>query len=426
MLDIRMFRESHQTILAALKNRNADKETLELVLEIKKKDEHWRKIKKEEEELRAERNKLNNEIINFKKAKKEKDAQRSIKRSGDVSSRVKEIALETENLEREIKLLILQIPNIPDPSVPKEETAKDNPTIRTWGKPQKKSKDVLDHHAWGVKSGLIDFERGVKISGHRFALLKGSIAKLERALINFMLLLHTSHSYMEILPPHLVNTDAMKGTGQLPKFEEQLYKCRDDDLWLIPTAEVPLTNMLSNEILEEKQLPLKFTAYTPCYRREAGEYGRDIKGLIRQHQFNKVELVKFSHPETSFTELESLTKDAESVLQALNLPYRVIELCTGDLGFGSAKTYDLEVWLPSQDTYREISSCSNFTDFQARRANIKFRNRNGELQFIHTLNGSGLAVGRTLVAIIENFQEGNSIQIPKVLHDFMGCKEISF
>ncbi len=426
MLDIRLFRDSPDSIKAALHARQAPSETIALVDEVCKKDELWRQVKKEEEGLRAERNRLNNEIINAKKAKKENEAENAIKRSGEVSSRVKEISIETESLEKEIRALMLQIPNIPDGSVPAGKASTDNPVIRTWGAPKNKSKDVIDHHDWGVKTGLIDFERGAKLSGHRFSILKGPVAKLERALINFMLSFHTARGYTELITPHLVGSDAMRGTGQLPKFEEQLYKCRDDDLWLIPTAEVPVTNMLAGEILEEKNLPLKYTAYTPCYRREAGEYGRDIKGLIRQHQFNKVELVKFAHPENSFDELETLTRDAEGILQALGLPYRVVELCTGDLGFGSAKTYDLEVWLPSQDTYREISSCSNFMGFQARRANIKFRNEKGELEFVHTLNGSGLAVGRTLVAIIENFQEDDVVRVPSALHDFMGITEIPF
>ena len=426
MLDIHLFRDSPELIIKSLKDRSYPPEALATVQEIKKKDEKWRKIKKEEEELRAERNKLNIEIINAKKAKKEKDAQKAIKRSGEVSQRVKEITIETDELEKEIKQLLLVLPNIPHSSVPKGNDSRDNKEVRRWGKPNKHSKDIIDHHDFGVKTGLIDFDRGVKLAGHRFAVLKGEIAKLERAIINFMLSLQTSRGYLEIMPPHLVNSKMMQGTGQLPKFAEQLYKCKDDDLWLIPTAEVPLTNMFSDEVLEEAKLPIKLTAYTPCYRREAGEYQRDIKGLIRQHQFNKIEIVKFAHPEVSFNELEGLTRDAEAVLQALELPYRVVELCTGDLGFGSAKTYDLEVWVPSQETFREISSCSNFTDFQARRANIKFRSAKGEMQFVHTLNGSALAVGRTLVAIIENYQEGNSIQVPNVLQDFMGCEEVSF
>jgi seryl-tRNA synthetase len=274
---------------------------------------------------------------------------------------------------------------------------------------------------------MIDFERGVKLAGHRFSVLKGKVAKLERALINFMLNVQTSSGYTEFITPYLVNTKTITGTGQLPKFEHDQYKIHEEELWLIPTAEVPLTNLYSDEVLEESSLPLKLCAHTPCFRREAGEYGKDIRGLIRQHQFNKVELVKIAHPDRSFDELESLTKDAEKILQLLKLPYRVVELCTGDLGFSAAKTYDIEVWIPSQEKYREISSCSNCTDFQSRRANIKFRDSKGALELTHTLNGSGLAVGRTLIAILENFQEDKKkVIIPEVLREFMGEEKIEF
>lgn len=424
MLDIHILRKDASFAVKALKNRHYPEDSIKLLKEILKKDEKWRKIKKEEEELRAERNKLNIEIIKLKKSKKEADKQ--IKRSTDVSKRIKEISEETAKLETCVRAELLQLPNVPDKSVPVGETADDNPVIRKWSKDKKTSKDVKSHYELAKKSELIDFERGVKLAGHRFAFLKGKVAKLERALINFMLAIDTSRGYLEILPPHLVDGKSMKGTGQLPSFESDLYKCRDDDLWLVPTAEVPLTNLFSNEILEEKRLPIKLTAHTPCYRREAGAYGKDIKGLIRQHQFNKVELVKFANPQRSFNELETMTRDAEAILQALELPYRVVELCTGDLGFAAAKTYDLEVWIPSQDKYREISSCSNCTDFQARRANIKFRNSKGELQFVHTLNGSALAIGRTLVAILENFQEDNVVTIPKPLQDYAGFETIEF
>src|SRR3989338_2810917 len=423
MLDIHLIRKDPDRVRHALKNRQMKEET-DRVAGLLVKDEQWRKIKKEEEGLRAERNKLNIEIIKMKKARKEKEAQKAIKRSGEISARIKEISEETKKLEEEIRNSLLVLPNVPHESVPRGKDAADNTEIRKWGKPAKRK--IQSHDVLAAKKGYIDFERGAKLAGHRFAVLKGPLAALERGLINFMLGLQVSNGYQEILPPHLVNTAVMEGTGQLPKFESDLYKCRDDDLWLVPTAEVPLTNLFAGEVLEEKDLPLKFTAYTPCYRREAGAYGKDIKGYLRQHQFNKVELVQFAHPEQSFKELETLTRDAEAVLQALNLPYRVVSLCTGDLGFAAAKTYDLEVWLPSQDKYREISSCSNCTDFQARRANIKFRNSKGELQFVHTLNGSGLAVGRTLIAILENFQEDNSILIPKLLQDFMGEETIEF
>ncbi|MBI2079531.1 serine--tRNA ligase [Candidatus Micrarchaeota archaeon] len=423
MIDIHLLRKNQKLVLDSLKHRNQPLDGVKKILIL---DEKWRVIKKEEEELRSERNSLGLEIAELKKHKKEKEAAKSIKRSGEISERIKQISEETKSLEEQIRELLLTVPNIPDESVPigKEETH--NKEIRKWGKPAKHSKDIVAHDIIGEKTGLIDFERGSKLGGHRFSVLKGPIAKLERALITFMLSVQTTKGYLEVAPPNLVKSEIMQGTGQLPKFAEDLYKCKDDDLWLIPTAEVPLTNLYAGEVLEEKNLPVKLTAYTPCYRREAGAYGKDIKGLIRQHQFNKVELVKFAHPETSFKELESLTKDAEEILILLGLPYRVIELCTGHIGFSSAKTYDIEVWLPSQDKYREISSCSNCTDFQARRANIKFRNSKGELQFVHTLNGSGLAVGRTLIAILENFQEDNSILIPKLLQDFMGQETIEF
>ncbi|HLC68413.1 MAG TPA: serine--tRNA ligase [Candidatus Bilamarchaeaceae archaeon] len=423
MLDIHLIRKDPDRVRHALKNRQMKEET-DRVAGLLVKDEQWRKIKKEEEGLRAERNKLNIEIIQLKKARKEKEAQKAIKRSGEISARIKEISEETKKLEEEIRNSLLVLPNIPHESVPRGKDAADNTEIRKWGKPAKRK--IQSHDVLAAKKGYIDFERGAKLAGHRFAVLKGPLAALERGLINFMLGLQVSNGYQEILPPHLVNTAVMEGTGQLPKFESDLYKCRDDDLWLVPTAEVPLTNLFAGEVLEEKDLPLKFTAYTPCYRREAGAYGKDIKGYLRQHQFNKVELVQFAHPEQSFKELETLTRDAEAVLQALNLPYRVVSLCTGDLGFAAAKTYDLEVWIPSQNRYREISSCSNCTDFQARRANIKFRNAKGELQFVHTLNGSGLAVGRTLIAILENFQEDNIVSIPKPLQDYTGFDSIEF
>lgn len=421
MIDIHLLRKDQKLVLNALKNRNSPLDPVKKILVL---DEKWRQIKKEEEELRAERNKTGLEIAELKKHKKDKEALKHIKRSGEISERIKQISEETKSLEEQIRELLLITPNIPDKSVPIGKDESENPEVRKHGTPKKYSKDVLSHDVFGERTGSIDFERGSKLGGHRFSILKGSIAKLERALIAFMLSVQTSKGYLEIAPPHLVKSEVMQGTGQLPKFAEDLYKCKDDDLWLIPTAEVPLTNLYSNEVLEEKNLPVKLTAYTPCYRREAGAYGKDIKGLIRQHQFDKVELVKFAHPDNSFKELESLTRDAEEILVRLGLPYRVIQLCTGDTGFSAAKTYDIEVWLPSQDKYREISSCSNCTDFQARRANIKFRNSKGELQYVHTLNGSGLAVGRTLIAIIENFQEGNSILIPEPLQDFMGIEEI--
>ena len=419
MLDIKLIRDDIEKVEQSLRIRHYEGEATDALKRIKDHDLSWRKVKKEEDELRAERNKLGPQIAEAKKAGESADD--LLKRSTEISNKIKTLTLETDTLEEKIKDELLYLPNIPDDSVPHGKTEEDNPEIRTWAEPGKTSKDVLSHFDLGQKTGLIDHERGVKLACHRFCVLYGDLAKLERALIAFMLSVQTSRGYLEVAPPYIVNTKTMTGTGQLPKFADDLYKC-DEDLWLIPTAEVPLTNLYSGEVLEEKNLPTKVAAYTPCFRKEAGAYGKDIKGLIRQHQFDKIELVKFSHPNTSFQELEALTKDAERILELLEIPYRVIELCTGDLGFGAAKTYDLEAWIPSQDRYREVSSCSNFTDFQARRANIKFR-AGGHLEYVHTLNGSGLAVGRTLIAVLENHQEDGQILIPKVLQDFMG-KEV--
>jgi len=320
--------------------------------------------------------------------------------------------------------ILLNVPNLPDKSVPKGISEADNPEIRKWGEPKKSSKETKPHYEKAEKR-LIDFERGAKLSGHRFVFLKGLAARLELALIHYMMSLHSANGYTEIIPPYLVSSKTMLGTGQLPKFAEELYKIENEDLWLIPTAEVPVTNLFSGEILDEAALPMRFAAYSACFRREAGSYQKDIKGIMRQHQFNKVELVHFSLPENSFDELQRITKEAELVLQKLGLPYRVIELCTADLGFASAKTYDLEVWLPSQDKYREISSCSNCTDFQARRANIRFR-RDNKMEFVHTLNGSGIAIGRTMIAIMENYQDEDGFAVPKVLQDYMRCDRVDF
>jgi seryl-tRNA synthetase len=422
MLDIRLIRDNPEKVESSLRVRHSEDGAGEVLERIKVLDVEWRKIKKEEDELRAERNKLGLSIASKKKAGENADEE--LKRSGEISARIKDMAVETTTLEDKIRGEALIIPNIPHDSVPIGENEQDNPEIRKWGEPSKGPEDVLSHYDFSQKTNMIDHERGVKLAQHRFTVLSGDIAKLERALIAFMLSVQTSRGYLEILPPYMVNTKTMTGTGQLPKFRDDLYKCEGEDLWLIPTAEVPLTNLFSEEVLEEKSLPIKLTAHTPCFRREAGAYGKDIRGLIRQHQFNKVELVKFTHPDDSFNELESLTKDAERILQLLELPYRVIELCTGDLGFSAAKTYDLEVWIPSQNRYREVSSCSNCTDFQARRANIKFRNGD-RLDYVHTLNGSGLAVGRTLIAVLENHQEDkDTVLIPKVLQDFMGKETI--
>lgn len=320
-------------------------------------------------------------------------------------------------------MVLLTVPNVPHPTVPVGASEADNRQVRTWGEPPCFAFDPKPHWEIGEGLGILDFERGAKLTGARFTLYRGAGARLERALVNFMLDLHTErHNYLEMLPPFVVNRESMTGTGQLPKFEDDLFHLEGVDYFLIPTAEVPVTNIHRAEILKAADLPLSYTAYTPCFRKEAGSYGKDVRGLIRQHQFNKVELVKFVHPATSYDELEKLLSNAEEVLRQLGLAYRVVELCTGDMGFSAAKTYDIEVWLPGQETYREISSCSNFEDFQSRRASIRFReDEKSKPEFVHTLNGSGLAVGRTLVAILENYQqEDGSVVIPDVLRPYMG------
>jgi seryl-tRNA synthetase len=338
--------------------------------------------------------------------------------------RIKELETELDEVERQRADLLMTVPNLPHASVPVGRSAEDNQEVRRHGTPREFAFEPKPHWDLGPALGIIDFDRATRMSGARFSVLRGAGAKLERALINFMLDLHTrEHGYTEVVPPFLVNADALRGTGNLPKFEQDLFKIAGDwDLFLIPTAEVPLTNLHRTEILEARQLPLRYTAYTPCFRSEAGSYGADVRGLIRQHQFDKVELVKLTTPEQSFDELESLTANAEEVLKRLELPYRTVVLCTGDMGFASAKTYDIEVWLPSQKTYREISSCSNTMAFQARRASIKYRPDGGKkVEHVHTLNGSGLAVGRTLIAVLENYQERDgSITIPDALRPFMG------
>jgi seryl-tRNA synthetase len=344
-----------------------------------------------------------------------------------VSDRLKELDGELKDLEAETKTFLLIIPNIPHESVPEGRDENENVEVRRWGNPRQFDFEPLNHWDIAEQFDIIDFDRAAKIAGARFALMKGAGARLERALMNFMLDTHTAKGYKEIFPPIMVNRDSMTGTGQLPKFEMELFRIADPELYLIPTAEVPVTNIFRDEILKEDDLPISYTAYTPCFRREAGSYGKDTRGLIRQHQFNKVELVKFVKPEDSYEELENLTNNAEEILQKLELPYRVITLCTGDMGFSSAKTYDIEVWLPGQDRYREISSCSNFEDFQARRAGIRFK-REGKkgTEFVHTLNGSGLAIGRTLVAILENYQQKDgSVIIPEELRKYMGIDKIS-
>jgi seryl-tRNA synthetase len=344
----------------------------------------------------------------------------------DINQQIKDWEAEAAKHDPWVREFLLTIPNLPDVSVPLGASADDNPVVKTWGEPPRYTFEPKAHWDLGEALGIIDFERAAKITGARFALLKGPGSLMERALINFMLDLHTRrHGYTEVWPPFMTNADSMRGTGQLPKFAEDLFKLEGFDYYLAPTAEVPVTNIHRGEILREEDLPIYYTAYTPCFRSEAGSYGKDVRGLIRQHQFDKVELVKFTRPESSFEELELLLGNAETVLQELGLPYRVVVLCTGDMGFAAAKTYDLEVWLPGQNLYREISSCSNFTDYQARRAEIRFKRKGAKgTELVHTLNGSGLAVGRTMVAILENYQqEDGSIVIPEKLRPYMAGME---
>lgn len=421
MLDIKFIRENHELVEQMLEHRGSDLE-LEAILVL---DKQRRRTIQEVESLKHERKTVSDQIAKMKKSGE--DASKIITQMRQVSQRIKELDQELAKLEADLHGSLLLIPNVPHESVPVGADEKDNPVVKRWGEITEFSFTPKQHWELGERLGILDFERAAKMTGARFALYWGLGARLERALINFMLDLHTTkHGYQEVLPPFMVNSLAMTGTGQLPKFKEDLFKLEDWDYYLVPTAEVPVTNIYMNEILEENDLPLYHTAYTPCFRSEAGSYGKDTRGLIRQHQFNKVELVKFTTPEQSYDELESLLLDAEEVLQELQLPYQVVTLCTGDLGFSAAKTYDIEVWLPGQQAFREISSCSNFEDFQSRRANIRYRpSGRKKIGFLYTLNGSGLAVGRTLVAILENWQqEDGSVVIPPVLRPYMGGIEV--
>jgi seryl-tRNA synthetase len=416
MLDLKFVRSNLKPVRDGLEKRGYDLD----LSRFQSLDEKRRSILANLEQLRHQRNTVSDRIAVMKKGGE--DASSLISEMKSVSKRIKEIENELPAVMDELNALLMLLPNMPDESVVVGETSDDNPLIRTWGDKRDFAFDPQAHWEIGERLGILDFSRAAKIAGSRFSLQSGLGASLERALINFMLDVHVkAHGYTEILPPFLVNSDSMIGTGQLPKFREDLFKVEDWDLFLIPTAEVPVTNIHRDEILSSDQLPIKYASYTPCFRSEAGSYGKDTRGLIRQHQFNKVELVKFCRPEDSYAELESLTADAEEILQRLELPYRVVSLCTGDLGFSAAKTYDLEVWLPGQELYREISSCSNFTDFQARRANIRFRRKKGGgTQLVHTLNGSGLAVGRTLVAILENHQQPDgSVIVPEALRPYL-------
>ena len=421
MLDLKLIRKNYEEVRKRLSLRG--EEYVKLLDEVYKLDKQKREIQKEVENLRALLNRKSKEYGRLKREGKEDENLK--KELTEIKENLQKLEEELKLLEEKLNYYLLRIPNLPHPSVPVGEDEKDNVEVRRWGEPPKFGFEPKPHWELGEKLGILDFERGAKLSGSRFVVKKGLGARLVRALINFMLDLHTSKGYEEVYVPHLVKPEILIGTGQLPKFEEDLFKCERDNLYLIPTAEVPLTNLHREEILKEEELPLYYTAYTPCYRREAGSYGRDIKGLIRLHQFDKVELVKITRQEDSYEELEKLVKDAEKVLQELELPYRVVELCTGDLGFSAAKTYDLEVWMPSYNRYREISSCSNCEDFQARRMKLRYKTKDGKNLYCHTLNGSGLAVGRTLAAILENYQqEDGSVIIPKALRPYLGGIEI--
>ena len=426
MLDLNYVRENLETVRKACENRNFPTDSLENFVQL---DKQRREVIGESDAINQRRNVSSKEIGALMQAGKREEAE--AKKAEVVDLKEKQSELETSRKEVEAKMdeLLADLPNIPADDVPVGVDESDNLEISKWGKPREFDFEVKDHVDLGEQLGILDLERAAKIAGARFAILNGAGARLERALVNFMLDVHTrEHGYTETLPPFIVNADSLFGTAQLPKFESDLFKLRDErEFYLIPTAEVPVTNYHADEILEADDLPKYWTAYTPCFRSEAGSYGRDTRGLIRQHQFEKVELVKYCLPETSKAEHEKLTANAEKILQLLELPYRKVVLSTGDLGFGSSKTFDLEVWLPSQNTYREISSCSNFRDFQARRMNLRFkRSGDSKPEFVHTINGSGLAVGRTWVAILENYQQTDgSITIPKILQPFMnGLEEI--
>ena len=420
MLEIKFVRQNLETVEKALAARGHSTD----LDAFKSCDERRRAILLELEALRHQRNVVSDQIAEMKKAGENADD--VVAQMRDVSSKIKALDKSLAETQETLKQMLLGMPNIPHASVPLGKDETDNPVVKVVGELPEFNFEPKAHWDIGAELGILDFERAAKITGARFPLYYGAGARLERTLINFMLDIHTqAHGYTETLPPFIVNRQSMTHTGQLPKFEEDLFKLVDWDYYLIPTAEVPVTNIHQDEILAETQLPIYYTAYTPCFRSEAGSYGKDTRGLIRQHQFNKVELVKFTTPQSSYDELESLRADAETILAKLELPYQVIELCTGDLGFSAAKTYDLEVWMPAQGVYREISSCSNFENFQARRANIRFKKKGQKgTELVHTLNGSGLAVGRCLAAILENFQQADgSVMIPPALRSYLGGME---
>lgn len=421
MLDMKFVRDNPEKVMEAVRKRNGEL-NLDEFLAL---DKERREITQQVEALKNERNTASKEIGKLKKAGE--NAEEKMAEVRAIGDKIAADDVRLRDIEARLKTIMLAIPNIPAEDVPVGKSDADNPEVRRWGEPRKFDFEPLSHWDLGEKLDILDFERGHKISGARFTVYKGLGSRLERSVINFYLDLHTSeHGYTEFFPPFIVNSDSMLGTGQLPKFAEDMFKLQGMDMYLIPTAEVPITNLHRDEILNGDDLPLRYCAYSACFRAEAGSAGKDTRGLIRQHQFNKVELVKFTRPEQSWDELESLTNNAEHALQLLGLPYHVVRLCTGDLGFSSATTYDLEVWLPQANCYREISSCSNFLDFQARRANIRFRrDAKSKPEFVHTLNGSGLAVGRTVAAILENYQqEDGSVIVPEVLRKYMGCDVI--
>lgn len=417
MLDIKLIRENTEYVKNRLSQR--DEKYVNLIDEILTLDSRRRDIIKTVESLRAERNEKSKLYPIYKKEGRDvSEIQNRVKQIGD---EILYLEKELSDLEEKFNYLLLTVPNLPAKDVPFGRDENDNVEIRRWGKPREFSFTPIPHYEIGENLGILDFDRGTKLSGSRFTVMYKEAARLERALINFMLDIHIKeHGYTEVWTPVLVKPEILQGTGQLPKFEEDLYKIKDEDLYLIPTAEVTLTNLHAGEILSEDKLPLYYTAYTPCFRKEAGSHGKDVRGILRQHQFDKVELVKIVKPEDSYNELEKLVNEAEKILQLLELPYRVMLLCTGDMGFSAAKTYDIEVWIPSQNRYREISSCSNTEDFQARRAKIRYKDKDGKNQYVHTLNGSGLAVGRTLIAIMENYQRPDGgFDIPDVLRKYL-------
>jgi len=428
MLDFHFVRENFDLVREKLSTRNFDPALLDNFTEL---DSVRRSLIRERDDLNAASNRLSKEVGALMREGKKDEAETKKAESRAVAEKAKGIEAKLEEMESEFRAILTTVPNLPHESVPVGADESANLEVRRWGTPRDFAAEGFepkDHVDLGVSLGILDQERATKVTGARFAVLSGLGAKLERALINFMLDLHTQENgYREMLPPFIVNDDSLFGTGQLPKFEADLFKLRfERDYYLVPTAEVPLTNLHRDEILNEKDLPLSYTAYTPCFRSEAGSYGRDVRGLIRQHQFDKVELVKITRPEDSYEALERLTRDAETVLERLGLPYRTVTLSTGDMGFSAAKTYDIEVWLPSQKTYREISSCSNCEAFQARRAQIRFKRDGKKTEFVHTLNGSGLAVGRTWLAILENYQQADgSVTVPEVLTPYLGVDVIT-